>query len=70
MYISGSHLTFNLRLNDASFSVIVKFHYSKKFIYITKILNAHYIGVHIHYFGSDLLITTTIVKFHYFTFRE
>ena len=49
---------------------IVKFHYLKEFIYTTKIVNAHYFGVHIHYFGSDLLITTTIVKFHYFTFRE
>ena len=41
----------------------MKFHYLKKFIYITEIVNAHY-------FGSDLLITTTVVKFHYFTFRE
>ena len=49
---------------------IVKFHYLKKFIYITEIVNAHYFRVHIHYFGSDLLITTTVVKFHYFTFRE
>ena len=37
---------------------IVKFHYLKKLIYITKIVNAHYFGVYIHYFGSDLLITT------------
>ena len=49
---------------------IVKFHYLKKFIYITEIVNVHYFGVYIHYFGSDLLITTTVVKFHYFTFRE
>ena len=48
----------------------MKFHYLKKFIYITEIVNAHYFGVHIPYFGSDLLITTTVVKFHYFTFRE
>ena len=50
--------------------VCVKFHYLKKLIYINEIVNAHYFGVHIHYFGSDLLITTTVVKFHYFTFRE
>ena len=48
----------------------MKFHYLKKLIYITEIVNAHYFGVHIHYFGSDLLITSTVVKFHYFTFRE
>ena len=48
----------------------MKFHYLKKFIYITEIVNAHYFEGHIHYFGSDLLITTTIVKFHFFTFRE
>ena len=49
---------------------VVKFHYLKKFIYITEIVNAHYFGVHIHYFGSDLLITITIVKFYFFTCRE
>ena len=48
----------------------MKFHYLKKLIYITEIVNAHYFGVHIHYFGSDLLITTTVVKFHDFTFRK
>ena len=36
---------------------IVQFHHLKRFIYITEIVNAHYFGVHIHYFGSDLLIT-------------
>ena len=49
---------------------VVKFHYLKKLIYITEIVNAHYFEVHIYYFGSDLFITTTIVKFRYFTFRE
>ena len=37
--------------------------YYTETLYITEIVNAHY-------FGSDLLITTAVVKFHYFTFRE
>ena len=45
------------------YKLLVKFHYLKKLIYITEIVNAHYFGVHVHYFGSDLLLTTTIVKF-------
>ena len=35
----------------------MKFQCLKKLIYITEIVNAHYFGVHIHYFGSDLLFT-------------